>query len=278
MTSDTSWIWTPETNSSRRLMRQTTVMTITPDIAKAMLASQDYNRRPRQTQVVALASAMSRGEWRTTHQGFAFDDTGRLIDGQHRLKAVILSGVSIEAMVTIGCNKTDFEVLDSGVLRSAADRLREERHIADVARLACNMFGNSKRPSVEQMRAILSTGLDDKLERLRTECPTRCNVLSSACVRLAAGLRMMEREECQKWICSQYRAMVLRKYEEIDPMPRSFLSAVDRHVVHATERHPLFVRATVAFDFDRRMDSKVRISQDRLEQAMDWARSVLRQS
>lgn len=39
--------------------------------------------------VKGFAEAMSRGEWMVTHQGIAFSSAGVLVDGQHRLAAVI---------------------------------------------------------------------------------------------------------------------------------------------------------------------------------------------
>jgi hypothetical protein len=65
------------------------VQKISPDKAVEMLAANTANRPLARSTVQAFAEAMRRGDWLVTHQGIAFDTTGALVDGQHRLAAVI---------------------------------------------------------------------------------------------------------------------------------------------------------------------------------------------
>ena len=66
------------------------VMDITPDMAKKILAHRNKNNRPlRYTHLEKLSNAIEKDEWKVTHQGLAFDKDGNLIDGQHRLAAVL---------------------------------------------------------------------------------------------------------------------------------------------------------------------------------------------
>ena len=73
---------------------RTTLETITPSIAAAWLARNMNNRRPNQRIIDELAAAITAGLWHTTHQGIAFDELGQLIDGQHRLLAIVKAGVA----------------------------------------------------------------------------------------------------------------------------------------------------------------------------------------
>lgn len=61
---------------------------MTPAMAERFLARNEGNRLIRRYKVEAIADAIRRGEWETTHQGIAIDPDGRLIDGQHRLSAI----------------------------------------------------------------------------------------------------------------------------------------------------------------------------------------------
>ncbi|GGQ53922.1 hypothetical protein GCM10010195_06630 [Kitasatospora griseola] len=70
-----------------------------------------------------MAAAIIRGEWKLTHQGIAFDENGALVDGQHRLHAIIEANVSVKMLVVYGLSEDVFPVLDSGKSRSAADAL-----------------------------------------------------------------------------------------------------------------------------------------------------------
>lgn len=80
--------------------------TVTPDIAQQVLDKFNYqNQRPvLRLHVARLASLMESGAWlQGTQIAFAMmpDQTVHLINGQHRLHAVIQSGVTIEAQVLL---------------------------------------------------------------------------------------------------------------------------------------------------------------------------------
>lgn len=96
---------------------------ITPSIATAYLESNTRNRPIKRKHVITLADAMSRGEWRTTHEGIAFDSNGDLIDGQHRLCAVVMSGATVYMAVARGCDPDSFAVIGDGARRSSGDVL-----------------------------------------------------------------------------------------------------------------------------------------------------------
>jgi hypothetical protein len=91
-----------------------------------MLEANTINRPLSRTVVRAFADAMSRGDWMVTHQGIAFDVNGALVDGQHRLAAVIEADVSVEMTVFTEVDDGTFDVLDTGKRRNAADVLAIE--------------------------------------------------------------------------------------------------------------------------------------------------------
>lgn len=100
----------------------TELMTVSPKVASELLESRNGVNRPlRRAHVVALAEAMRRGEWRVTHQGLALTSSGHLLDGQHRLAAIIEYGKPIRMMVSTGVPKDAFDVLDVGAKRTAGD-------------------------------------------------------------------------------------------------------------------------------------------------------------
>jgi hypothetical protein len=102
------------------------VQSITPKRAAELLEANTTNR-PLSTPVVrAFAEAMKRGEWLVTHQGIAFDVHGVLVDGQHRLAAIIEADLPIELTVFTDVGEGTFDVLDTGKRRNAADVLAIE--------------------------------------------------------------------------------------------------------------------------------------------------------
>lgn len=75
---------------------------ITPRIAKTMLSHNTGNRPLRKAVVQRYATDMENGDWQDNGDPIRFDTNGRLIDGQHRLEAVILSDTPIDAWVLRG--------------------------------------------------------------------------------------------------------------------------------------------------------------------------------
>jgi len=100
------------------------VMDITPDMAKKILAHRNKNNRPiRYTHLEKLSEAIEKGEWKVTHQGLAFDKDGNLIDGQHRLAAVLQTRQTVKMTVATNMDASIFDVVDTGSKRSTGDAL-----------------------------------------------------------------------------------------------------------------------------------------------------------
>jgi len=102
------------------------VQTITPAKAAEMLGGNTSNRPLSKRVVQTLAEAMKRGEWKVTHQGVAIDTNGVLVDGQHRLAAIVEADLPVEMTVFTEVPADTFDVLDTGKRRNAADVLAIE--------------------------------------------------------------------------------------------------------------------------------------------------------
>jgi len=94
---------------------------ITPDIAKEMLKFNGYNRPIVEGQVIQLSKQMKNGEWLFDGQPLRFGKDGRLLDGQHRLSAIIMSETTQEMVIMRGIDSSAFKVMDTGKLRSTSD-------------------------------------------------------------------------------------------------------------------------------------------------------------
>lgn len=91
--------------------------------AEYMKRNHPRNRPLTKSRVLGFAEEMKAGRWRKTHQGVAFDRAGQLIDGQHRLQAVVESGVSVWLMVVRGIEDAAFDVMDTGQGRKDFHRI-----------------------------------------------------------------------------------------------------------------------------------------------------------
>ena len=104
---------------------KSTVQTVTPEMASQWLACNKINRPLRSSWVADLAGMILRGEWQTTHQGIALDADDGLLDGQHRLSAIVAAGEPVEMLVTTGLPAASFGVLDRGRSRTLNDITRD---------------------------------------------------------------------------------------------------------------------------------------------------------
>jgi hypothetical protein len=114
---------------------------ITPALAGEWLELNKNNRTMKEGKIDAFARDMKSGNFQTTHQGVAFNDQGELIDGQHRLMAIIRSNTPVVMQVTRGLPDEIKPTIDTGTKRSVADTLRIQGYenravLGAVARMA----------------------------------------------------------------------------------------------------------------------------------------------
>lgn len=96
----------------------------TPAVAKDLLEKNNHGNRPiSQKRVTMYAADMKRARWKPTGETIKFDTNGKLLDGQHRLRAVIESNSTIEMLVARNVPIESFKIIDTGKMRSQADVL-----------------------------------------------------------------------------------------------------------------------------------------------------------
>ena len=99
------------------------VVNVSPELAQEWLLRNTSNRTVRAKHVQSLARDMRGGEWRLTGEPIKFAPDGSLLDGQHRLHAIVRAGVVVQLFVAHNIPADSQLVMDSGVGRTAADAL-----------------------------------------------------------------------------------------------------------------------------------------------------------
>lgn len=113
--------------SKYRLPTEPMVMTVTPDMASDWLSYRNHplNRPLSKSVAGKYQTDMEQKRFReATPEGYIFDTSGRIISGQHRLKAQANSGVTLRMWVFPNEPRDIFDVIDQGYKRSAAHVLR----------------------------------------------------------------------------------------------------------------------------------------------------------
>lgn len=106
-----------------------TLETITPARAKKYLSMNIDNNRPiNRRWVDTIVQMMSTGDWKENGESIKFtkpdkDGNEKLLDGQHRLNAIIKLDKPVDILVIRGLDKEAFQTIDAGKKRTAADCL-----------------------------------------------------------------------------------------------------------------------------------------------------------
>ena len=95
----------------------TKTLDITPDMAAQMLERNTMNRNISQLNVTRYANDMASGAWEQNGETIKIAEDGTILDGQHRLWAIIESGVTVTMIVVYNVRKEAVGSIDSGVTR-----------------------------------------------------------------------------------------------------------------------------------------------------------------
>ena len=96
---------------------------ITPPLAQDYLKTSTGNRPISKVTVNTYADIMKKGDWMLNGVPIIFDINGHLIDGHHRLLAVIKAGIPIRFDVARGASAEAFTTYDCGRHRNVAQLL-----------------------------------------------------------------------------------------------------------------------------------------------------------
>lgn len=105
-----------------KIEQMMTIETVTPTMAEKYLKYMVRNRKRKDGLVLAYATMMDDGDWALNGTSLKFNSEGRMIDGQHRCEACVLSGKSFRTYVSHGIeDDRAFATIDTGSGRSSAD-------------------------------------------------------------------------------------------------------------------------------------------------------------
>ena len=101
----------------------TSVITITPEMAKELLEQNTNNRGISPANVQKIASDMLSDGFKLNGETIKIYDDGSLADGQHRLMACVLSGKPFQTYVIRGIKKDVLHTIDAGKTRNTVEAL-----------------------------------------------------------------------------------------------------------------------------------------------------------
>jgi hypothetical protein len=174
------------------------IVRMTPEEAGDMLACNRKNRKLDKRNVSLLRDAIAQGEWYMNGEAIIFSADDALLNGQHRLHAIIAAGVSVDVLVVRGVDPESFKTLDSGRVRRAGE----------VLAMDGEKNGNKIAAAVQALLAFVDAG--GKL--YGGSCCSGRKATPSACQRILErhpGIRDSVRELNRNSLyCSQHAALL----------------------------------------------------------------------
>lgn len=258
------------------------IQTITPEWAAEQLNKRNgTNRCLRGWWAEALAAAMRRGEWITTHQGIAFSESGSIIDGQHRLKAVVIAKRPVDMMVFHGVPDVAFSVLDIGVKRTTSDTTGLGKKTAEACRSAAYITLGSAALTPLQVINVANAGLKDVHDRLIAYAPHSTAVYASSYMRVAACALVMDGYS-EDYVFKLYKDLASQKLESLPPVGYAFARQVSLGKVKPSgggiSTSDLLARGLKALHPENSDLTVLRLSDGDIEAARAFVRHVINRS
>jgi len=112
---------------------------IGPSVALELLGKNHNPRAFRKRKVAEYAEIMRRGQWVLSNDAIVLDENGDLVNGQHRLQAVVDSETFQRFIMVCSSEPLNEGVMDCGLRRSDLDRLGNCK-LGNTALAACKQF------------------------------------------------------------------------------------------------------------------------------------------
>lgn len=246
-------------------------ISVTPEQAKAWLKTNTLNRPVRVGHVKSLAAAMKRGEWTLNHQAIAMNGT-KLLDGQHRLMALIQSGLpKLQMLVASEVPSEAFDTIDIGVKRSNSDIFREDKHVMNpISFIARIVYGAQHTPS--QVAPIYEK-LKKPMREIVEAIPRNSKVFGAAAIRVGILAAILSGED-KKTVLNTYAKMAEFELDGLPRVAQIFVKQIaltrngEGRTVESNQRNQLLVRTYTAFlaKNSELQQLKVKRVEDRLQE------------
>lgn len=266
----------------------TKTMMVTPALAASWLASSNIDNRVVKPGTVArYADRIRAGEWVIVDQLISFDLNGRLLNGQHRLMAVVKTNISIEALVGFGFPEEAYKYLDQGHNRTKADIHKVARNVSAFVSALAKIIDHTKGTSFTEFENIKNYRL--KIWRgevitaedfLMSLTKSNAKVITSG-ASLACLVYWVDQRDNQEYLTNLFNETVLgwhslERQRTVSPRVLSlFQSIKDRKV--GTWNSAEVVRKFLSFYDPSKRDFK-RISEStpiEVEKVRAWAKKVM---
>lgn len=242
---------------------------ITPALATFYLSFNRDNRELMRRRVEVYAEHMRRGEFRhLPTEAIAFSKVdGRLLDGQHRLWAVVQSGVTCTMTVVKDADPKDAMYMDKGAPRTFADSYDIDKPFSWVVNFVAGRFARMAGPEFSRVategdKIEVAKALEDGYYDLMAACSRNVSGMSLVSVKAAAILNLLNGSE-RNYVLDSYASLCAAqargyyKEGEFYPVVAAFFGWMNsprsnKDTNGGAQQDQKFYAAWTAFDSTRR--------------------------
>jgi hypothetical protein len=261
--------------------------TITPEDAELLLTlNYENNRRETDSRWGKYALTMEDGGWIATHQGIALTEDGVLIDGQHRLMAIIEYGNPVEMLITTGLGKEAYETIDRGMSRTFAQAFEMKPKRAEVSACIARIVWSAANATDDRIRdvaaaidptldAVIGSGVFTKpKQKLIGSAP----LITSAVISVLSGIP-------DKYVRDMYHTLKTADLEDLQcvlalpPVAQSLLAQIKSDLVHSGgASSDIIARGLVVFDPKKHNVKKITLHGTPLDKKEDVIQAARREA
>jgi len=130
-----------------------------------MVKNHVSNRNVAKQNLDFLVHQIKDGKWKLNGDTIVFDEYGNLLDGQHRLEAVVITGKELQSNVTFGIHRDTFHTIDTGKGRNSADVLSSQGYknasvVSAAAKMVMSLESGLKGVATGSMKSSRYDNLD----------------------------------------------------------------------------------------------------------------------
>lgn len=149
--------WAPSKSPQEKVRVELTM--VTPEMAEYFLTTDTQNRSVRPLLVAKYIREMESG-WDINGSTIVFDEDDHLIDGQHRLLAIIKVGKPQKMLIVYGVKRDMRTTIDTGAKRTASDNLEmagypNKNALAGTCRLLMDLKVGTTKHAAYSNREII---------------------------------------------------------------------------------------------------------------------------
>lgn len=165
--------WLASRVASAQVAPVTEIVTVTPVLATILLEKNPANRNISEIAVERIARDLKGGRWEFNGETIIVAKDGSLNDGQHRMKAVVETGMPLRTVMVFGAERSSRMTLDTGIARTVGHFLKMDGYhdtnaLGSVANYVCQYrerqyigAGGTNRPTkAEVLLAVKYYGQD----------------------------------------------------------------------------------------------------------------------